>query len=55
MIALDEGPNPMLLRRGIEEGAAAVADELRRAARPVQGADLLKVATIAAKEDAGSW
>ena len=51
MRALDEGANPMLLRRGIEEAAAAVAAELQRVARPVEGPDLVKVATIAAKED----
>src|SRR3954453_17584344 len=51
MRALDEGANPMLLRRGIEEAATRVAAELRRLARPVEGADLVKVATIAAKED----
>src|SRR3954470_9731344 len=51
MRALDEGANPMLLRRGIEEGAASVTEELTRIARPVAGADLVKVATIAAKED----
>src|ERR1700742_4878032 len=53
MRALDEGANPMLLRRGIEEGAAAIVAELQRRARPVEGADLVKVATIAAKEDRG--
>jgi chaperonin GroEL len=51
MIALDEGANPMLLRRGIEEAAAVVGAELQRVARPVEGPDLVKVATIAAKED----
>jgi chaperonin GroEL len=51
MQALDEGANPVLLRRGIEEGAAAVSAELQRAARPVEGAELRHVATIAAKED----
>ena len=51
MQALDEGANPMLLRRGIEEAATAVSAELQRVARPVEGPDLVKVATIAAKED----
>src|SRR3954462_11550858 len=52
MRALDEGANPMLLRRGIEEGAAAVVAELARAARPVRSRDEMRhVATIAAKED----
>src|ERR1043165_8938902 len=41
MRALDEGANPMLLRRGIEEAAGAVAAELQRIARPVEGPDLI--------------
>src|SRR3954454_2084672 len=53
MHALDEGANPMLLRTGIEEAAAAISAELERVARPVEGPDLVKVATIAAKEDRG--
>jgi chaperonin GroEL len=52
MTALEEGANPMLLRRGIEEATAAVVAELRRGAREVEGYDdLVHVATIAAKED----
>jgi chaperonin GroEL len=52
MRALDEGVNPMLLRRGIEEATACLVAELRRVARPVQGRDeLAHIATIAAKDD----
>ncbi len=52
MRALDEGANPMLLRRGIEEATAVLVAELQRMARPVAPRDeLLHVATIAAKED----
>jgi chaperonin GroEL len=51
MHALEEGANPMLLRRGIEEGTAAIVAELQRVARTVDGAELTHVATIAAKED----
>src|ERR687889_1642087 len=52
MRALDEGANPMLLRRGIEEATECLVAELRRVARPVEGRDqLLHIATIAAKED----
>src|SRR4051794_10431285 len=52
MLALDEGANPMLLRRGIEEATAALVEELKRVARPVEGRDQLEhIATIAAKED----
>jgi chaperonin GroEL len=52
MRALEEGANPMLLRRGIEQASECLAAELRRVARPVGGRDELRhVATIAAKED----
>jgi chaperonin GroEL len=52
MLALADGANPMLLRRGIEEAVACVSAELRRVARPVESRDaLLHVATIAAKMD----
>jgi chaperonin GroEL len=52
MRALDEGANPMLLRRGIEQASERVSAELRRVARPVEGRDGMRhVATIAAKDD----
>ncbi|HWM09658.1 MAG TPA: molecular chaperone GroEL, partial [Solirubrobacteraceae bacterium] len=52
MLAIDEGANAMLLRRGIEEATDRVAAELGRSARSVAGRDQLQnVATIAAKED----
>ena len=52
MRVLDEGANPMLLRRGIEEAVELVVAELARTARPVDGREHLEhVATIAAKED----
>jgi chaperonin GroEL len=52
MKALDEGANPMLLRRGIEDATELVVAELQRGARDVAGQeDLTRVATIAAKED----
>src|ERR1700685_3335828 len=52
MKALEEGANPMLLRRGIEDATELVVSELRRGARDVSDAhDLASVATIAAKED----
>src|SRR3954470_12154553 len=52
MRALDEGANPMLLRRGIEEATACLVEELKRVARPVEGREMLAhIATIAAKED----
>src|SRR6201996_8581947 len=52
MKALEEGANPMLLRRGIEDATELVVAELRKGARDVTGRDdLMHVATIAAKED----
>ncbi|HEX3974718.1 MAG TPA: chaperonin GroEL [Solirubrobacteraceae bacterium] len=52
MKALEEGANPMLLRRGIEDATELVVAELRRGARIVASRDdLMHVATIAAKED----
>src|SRR5213595_3799366 len=52
MRALDDGANPMLLRRGIEEATACLVAELQRVARPIEGrAQLAHIATIAAKED----
>jgi chaperonin GroEL len=52
MKALEEGANPMLLRRGIEDATELVVAELRRGARTIAGRDdLMHVATIAAKED----
>jgi chaperonin GroEL len=52
MLVLDEGANPMVLRRGIEEAVDLVVAELARHARAVDGVEPLRhVATIAAKED----
>ncbi len=52
MRTIEEGANPMLLRRGIELATERVVEDLRRQARPVSGRDDLRhVATIAGKED----
>jgi chaperonin GroEL len=52
MRAIAEGANPMLLRRGIEQAAARVADEIRRMAREVRAKEELSyVATISANND----
>jgi chaperonin GroEL len=52
MRQISDGANPMLLRRGIEQAAARVRDELWRAAREVSGKhELEQVATIAASDD----
>src|ERR687884_1371036 len=51
MRALEEGANPVLLRRGIEAATEALASRLTESAIPVRGLDQLRhVATIAAKE-----
>jgi chaperonin GroEL len=48
-----EGANPMLLRRGIEEAAARVVEQLGRTARTVSSREeLAHVATVAANNDA---
>ena len=53
MRVLDDGVNPMLLRRGIEEAVDLVVADLRRSARRGRrrASRLRHVATIAAKED----
>ncbi|MCC7104190.1 MAG: chaperonin GroEL [Chloroflexi bacterium] len=48
---LAAGANPMAIRRGIEAATAAVAAELRRMAKPVEGrADYEHVATVSASD-----
>jgi chaperonin GroEL len=52
MRRIAEGANPQLLRRGIEDAAARVIDELGRMATPVTSKDeLAYVASIAANND----
>jgi chaperonin GroEL len=52
MARIAAGANPMLLRRGIEDAAAHVVEELARMARPVGSKDeLAYVAAIAANND----
>jgi chaperonin GroEL len=52
MRTIEEGANPMLLRRGIEEAVECVVADLRRRARTLEGRDDLRhIATIAAKAD----
>jgi chaperonin GroL len=52
MSRISAGANPMLLRRGIEEAAGRVVDELARMARPVSSKEELAfVAAIAANND----
>jgi chaperonin GroEL len=53
MARIEAGANPMLLRRGIEDAAERVLDELARMARPVTSREELShVASIAANNDA---
>ena len=52
--AVAAGADPVALKRGIDEGTAAVLDVLRAAARPVApGEALAAIATLAANGDAG--
>jgi chaperonin GroEL len=52
MRTIEDGANPLLLRRGIEEATERVVEALGESARPVVGRDDLRhIATIAAKED----
>ncbi|MDX6469727.1 MAG: chaperonin GroEL, partial [Gaiellaceae bacterium] len=52
MLTIDEGANPMLLRRGIEEAVEHVVAYLREHAITLNGVeDLRHIATIAAKAD----
>jgi chaperonin GroEL len=52
MLRIAAGANPMLLRRGIEDAASLVLDELARLARPVGSKEeLAYVASIAANDD----
>lgn len=52
MKAVTTGSNPMVLRRGIEKGVAAVVSEIRKMAKPVNGKDgITQVATISAQNE----
>ena len=52
--AVAAGADPVALKRGIDEGTAAVLDVLREVARPVApGEALAAIATLAANGDAG--
>ena len=52
MRTIEEGANPMILRRGIEDATELVVAHLREQARTVEGErELRHIATIAAKED----
>src|SRR5437879_1986650 len=45
------GANPMLLKRGLEKGVAAVVEEIKKQATPVKGKEeIAKIATISAAD-----
>src|SRR5216110_546729 len=46
------GANPMLLKRGLEKGVAAVVEEIKKQATPVKGkAEIAQIATISAADE----
>ncbi|MBU0576248.1 chaperonin GroEL [Patescibacteria group bacterium] len=45
------GANPMIMKKGIDRAVAAVVEEIRRLAKPVQEDDWQKVATISAQNE----
>lgn len=52
MKAVTAGSNPMILKRGIEKGVAAVVEEIRKIAKPVKGKEeITQVATISAQNE----
>ncbi len=49
---LTAGANPMILKKGIEKGAVAVVEELKKLAKPVKGRqEISQVATISAADE----
>ncbi len=52
LAAVDDGANPMRVRRGIEKAVEIVVEALRKSSVPVAGeADLERIATLAANDD----
>lgn len=45
------GANPMIIRKGMEEGLTLVVNALRKMARPVKDEDIVRVATISAQNE----
>ncbi len=45
------GANPMILREGMEKGATAVIEEIKKMARPVKDEDVVRVAKISAQDE----
>ena len=45
------GANPMILREGMERGATAVIEEIKKMARPVKDDDVVRVAKISAQDE----
>lgn len=48
---VDAGANPMVLKSGIEEGVAAVVEEIKRMSVKLAEGDVVKVATISAQDE----
>lgn len=48
MKKIDNGANPMILKKGIEKAVEAVVEELKKQAKPVKGDEIAQVATISA-------
>ncbi len=51
MKKVNEGSNPMILKRGMEKAVALVVDELKKMAKPVKGEEIAQVARISAGDD----
>lgn len=49
MQAIDEGSNPMFLKKGIDKATSAVIEQLKKISKPIEKEDWLKVATISAQ------
>lgn len=50
MQAVANGANPMILRKGINEGVEAVVKEIAKMSKPVKGKDIEQVATVSAAD-----
>ena len=52
MIKINEGANPMIVKRGIEKAVEAVTAELKKMAKPIKGKEeITQVATISAGDE----
>lgn len=52
MKAVTTGSNPMIVKKGIEKGVAAVVEEIRKISKPVKGKEeITQVATVSAQNE----